>query len=283
VLPTSNNLLQGRHPPPGCCPRRHPDNTGSDRPRAPTPATGVALPYPQRGRSWRLRRPTTHRYEPVPPPPRRSAGHQSSPAPKGSLVRMRDGEAGSVGPISRDGTRTATPFLPVAPRNPMASTTPLISHRQRLSRRCRRRTAAVVDNHSSLRKTRVADDLQQSSDTACRRRHPPQSLCPRGCPLDTMTDRSRAPTPGTGVGPPPPQQGRPWRFHRPTTHRFVQTNARFEAERSFRISARLRRADRGHACQRCPVRRIDLGSGKKDNHDDEHRLWLRIRLRQCRR
>jgi len=34
-------------------------------------------------------------------------------------------------------------------------------------------------------------------------------------PSPSRTDRSRAPTPGSGVEPPPPRQGRPWRLCRP--------------------------------------------------------------------
>ena len=45
-------------------------------------------------------------------------------------------------------------------------------------------------------------------------RHPPLSLCPRCRPQDTVTDRTRAPTPGTDVAPPSSQRGRPWRLCR---------------------------------------------------------------------
>ena len=52
---------------------------------------------------------------------------------------------------------------PVAQPNPIASATPLIGRRQRLSRRCRRRPAAVVDDHPSSRMPRVANERQHLS------------------------------------------------------------------------------------------------------------------------
>jgi len=109
-LPTRVHPYQGRHSSPCPGPRHRPHNTGTCRPRAPTPGTGVAPPPPQRGRPWRLCRPKHASPRTVPPPPGRGAGHESAPAPEGRLVATRAGGAGSVGPISGRGKRTATPM-----------------------------------------------------------------------------------------------------------------------------------------------------------------------------
>jgi len=53
---------------------------------------------------------STHLCEPSRPPPGRSAGDQSAPAPEGRLVGVRADGAGSVGSISVRGKRTATPM-----------------------------------------------------------------------------------------------------------------------------------------------------------------------------
>jgi len=52
--PTRVHPFQGRHPTPDLGPRRCPQNTGTDRPRAPKPGTGVARRSP--GRTGRVRR-----------------------------------------------------------------------------------------------------------------------------------------------------------------------------------------------------------------------------------
>jgi len=110
ALPTRVHPFWGRPPSACSAPRHRPQNTGTGRPRAPTPGTGVAPTSSQWGRPWRLCRPTTHRCEPAPPPPGRGAGHESAPAPEGRHGAARAGGAGSVGSISGRGKRTATPM-----------------------------------------------------------------------------------------------------------------------------------------------------------------------------
>jgi len=91
-------------------PRCRPHHTGTDRPRAPTPGTGVAfllLHEADRGGSAAA---ITHRCEPSRPLPGRSAGNLAALAPEGRLVGMRAGGANSVGSISVRGKRTATPM-----------------------------------------------------------------------------------------------------------------------------------------------------------------------------
>jgi len=100
---------QGRHPSPCQFARRSPHDTGTNRPRAPTSGTGVALPPSQRDRPWRLCRPKPASLRADPPPPGRGAGHESAPAPEGRLVATRAGGAGSVGSISGREKATATP------------------------------------------------------------------------------------------------------------------------------------------------------------------------------
>jgi len=211
----SDNPAQGRHSPPGLCPRGLPYDTGTARPRAPTPGAGVTPPPPQRSRPWRLCRGEHASLRAGPPPPGRGAGHESAPAPEGRLVATRACRAGSVGSISGRGKRTATPMsacraaesdrvddaLDRSPFATQSSTPP--------TRRRRHRQPCVPGDAPAL-PTRV---------------HPfggrPPSACsgPRHRPQNTGTGRPRAPTPGTGVAPPPSQCSRPSKLRRPTTHR----------------------------------------------------------------
>jgi len=108
--PPRLSRFQGRHPLTCPGPRRLPENTGTDRPHALTPGTGVASSPPQRSQPWRLCRPRHASLRADPPPAKRGAGHESAPTPERRLVPTRAGEAGSVGSISGRGKRTVTPM-----------------------------------------------------------------------------------------------------------------------------------------------------------------------------
>jgi len=88
--------------------------------------------------------------------------NQRPPQRDGSLLRVPAVPVPSArSRVGGRGRRRRCP--PVAPPNPIASTTPLIGRRQRLSRRRRRRTAAVVDDHPSSGMPCVANERQSRS------------------------------------------------------------------------------------------------------------------------
>jgi len=137
-------------------PRRRPHDKGTNKPRAPTPGTGVAPSPRKRGRPGRSAAPSTHRCEP------------SQPLQGGALVSNQR-------PPKRDDSLPRVPAVPVpsarsqfagrrqrrrcplvAQPNAIASTTPLIGRCQRLSRRCRRRAVIAVgfEVHAGRRRYR---------------------------------------------------------------------------------------------------------------------------------
>jgi len=211
ALPTRVHPFQGHHQSPCPCQRGGPRDNGTNGPRAPTPGTGVAPPPPQWSRPWRLCRHKHTSLRAGPPPPKRGVGNESAPAPEGRLVATRAGGAGSVGLISGWGKRTATPMtarraaecdrvddaLDRSPSAPQSSTPPT-------PRRRRRRPSVPGDARALL--TRV-HPFQGFHPSPCPR--------PRRRPHDQGTNGPHAPTPGTGIAPPPPQRSRPGRLRRP--------------------------------------------------------------------
>ena len=167
---------------------------------------------------------------------------------------------------------------PAAPPNPTASTTPLIARRQRLSRRCRPRAAAVVEDRLSPGMPRAATARPSLSGASPAAGPLPARSSPRhgdGQAACADARHGRRPSPSS-TGPtvaalPPQARIAP---SRPTPS---------GAERWSPNSARPRGTARCHVCRRCRFRRPDLGSGDEDDHVDDRRLRLRIRLRRCRR
>ena len=92
-----------------------------------------------------------------PPPPGRSADHESAPTSEGRLVATRAGGAGYVGSISGWGKRTATPMSARQAAKSDRVDDALIGRRQRLNRRRRNRNAAVVENRPSPGMPRAAN------------------------------------------------------------------------------------------------------------------------------
>jgi len=140
-----------------------------------------------------------------PPPPGRGAGHESAPAPERRLVATRAGGAGSVGSISGWGKRTATPMS------------------ARRAAECDRVDDAL-DRSLSAPQSSTPPSSRTIRPRGCpalptrvhpfQGRHPSPCSCPRGRSHNKGTNGPRAPTPGTGVAPPPPQRSRPWRLCR---------------------------------------------------------------------
>jgi len=277
ALPARFHPFHGRHPSPFPRPRRRPHDKGTNRPRAPTPGTGVAPPPPQRSRPWRLGRPRHASLRAVSPPPGRSADHQSAPTQEGRLVAERAGGAGSVGSISvrERGRQCRCPL--VAPPNPIASTTPWIRRRQRLSRRRRNRNAAVVEDRPSPGMPRAAHARPSLSGASPVARPVPAPSSPR--PEDEQAAcadarHGRRPSPsstGSTVAALPPQACIAPSWPSPS-----------RAGRWSRISARPRGTARCYACRRCRIRRLDLGSGEEDSDADVRPSRRRMRSRRRR-
>jgi len=221
--------------------------------------------------------------------PPRIAASRHRPLPGGALVTnqrppQRDGSLLRVPavpvPSARSrvggrGRRRRCP--PVAPPNPIASTTPLIGRRQRLSRRRRRRTAAVVDDHPSSGMPCVAHERQsRSGPSLAAGPLPAWSSLRHGDGQAACADarRGRRPSPSSTE---PTVAALPRRAciapSRPSPS---------GAGRWSRISARPRGTARCYACLPCRFRRLDLGSGEEDGDADVRPSRRRIRSRRRR-
>jgi len=177
--------------------------------------------------------------------------------------------------VGRRGRRRRCP--PVAPPNAIASTTPLIGRRQRLRSRRRRRAAAVVDNHASPGMPGVANERQSRlGPSPAAGPLPSLSSLRHGDGQAACADawHRRRPSPswtGPTVAAPPPEA--PIAASRIT---------RFGAESCSPVSAYPRGTARCHACRRCWIRRLDLGSGEGDGDADVRPSPRPIRSRRRR-
>jgi len=166
---------------------------------------------------------------------------------------------------------------PVASPNPIPSTTPLIGRRQRLSRRCRNRNAAVVEDRPSPGMPRAANarpSLSGASPVAVPAPAPssPRPGDERAACADARHGRRPSPfSTGLTVAALPPQAR--IAASRPNPSR---------AERWSPISARPRGTTRCHACRWCMLRRLDLGSGEEDSDADVRSSRRRMRSRRRR-
>ena len=200
--------------------------------------------------------------------------NQRPPQRHSSLLRVPAGPVPSArSRVWGRGRRRRCP--PVATPNPIASTTPLIGRLQRRSRRRRRRAAVVVDNHASpgmpLRYQRASIHFGGVPGRCARaraavlriqgragrvRRRPARAF-----PLPFLNGADRG---GSAVPPRIAASQHPGGA--------LVTNQR-----------RPRGTARCYASRRRRFRRPDLTSGEEDDHVDDRRLRLRIRLRRCRR
>jgi len=218
-----------------------------------------------------------HRSEPALPLRGRAlVTKQNSPQRDGSLLRVPavpDPSARSW--VGGRGRRRLCP--PVAPPNAIASTTPLIGHRQRLRRRRRRRAAAAVDNNASPGMPGIADERQ------CR---PGES--PVAGPLPSVSslrngDGQAARADARHGRRPFPSSTKPTVAALP--RRACIALSRLSpsgAGRLSRISARPRGTARCYACRRCRIRRLDLGWGEEDGDADVRPPRRRMRSRRRR-
>jgi len=261
--------------------RRRPDSVavsrrGADWSSVSTTVMGVAPPpllnVADRRSSAVRPRIAASRHRPL--PGRALVTNQRPPQRDGSLLRVPAGRDPSA--RSRVGERgRRRRCSPVAPPNPIASTTPLIGRRQRLSCRRRRRTAAVVDDHPSSGMPCVAHERQShSGPSPAAGPLPSRSSLRHGDGHAAFADVRHGRRPFfSSMGPAVAAS--------PSHHASLRAST--PAERWSRISARPRGTARCYACRRRRFRRLDLTSGEEDDHVDDRRLRLRIRLRRCRR
>jgi len=202
--------------------------------------------------------------------------NQRPPQRDGSLLRV---PAVPV-PSARSwvgGRRRRRRCPPVALPNPIASTTPLIGRRQRLSRRRRKRNSAVVEDRPSSGMPRDAiarPSLSGASPVAVPVPAPasPRQGDERAACADARHGRRPSPSStGPTVAALPPQAR--IAASRPTPS---------GAECWSPISARPRGSARCHACRRCRLRRLDLGSGEEDSDADVRPSRRRMRSRRRR-
>jgi len=216
-----------------------------------------------------------HRFEPALPlrggalitnqrPPQRDGSLLRVPAVPDTSARSRVGGRGR-----RRRCR------PAAPPNPIASTTPLIGRRQRLSRRRHNRNAAVVENRPSPGMPRAANarpSLSGASPVAVPAPAPPFIRSGDKWAACADARHGRRPSPsstGPTVAAPPPQA-------RIAACRLNPCRA----ERWSPISARPRWTTRCYACRRCLFCRLDLGSGVQDSDADVRPSRRRMRSRR---
>jgi len=166
---------------------------------------------------------------------------------------------------------------PVVPPNPIASTTPWIGRRQRLSRRRRNRNAAVVEDRPTPGMPRAANARPSLSGASPVAVPVPAPSSPR--PGD---ERAACADARHGRRPSPSSTGPTVVAPLPQARIAASRIAPFGAGRWSPISARPRGTARCHACRRCRFRRLDLGSGEGDGDADVRPSCRQIRSRRRR-